>query len=110
MRAPKKILLALVDPAAPATLPGETPWISGEVLPVQIGVYKRLSVGVMVMYSYWDGDHWLWNCHSAVQAVRESSCNPSLAQGLPWCGLLLPPGEGYGAMPYETAPLEGAPS
>ena len=36
---------------APATMPGETPWYSGELLPVQIGVYKRLSVGEVVLYA-----------------------------------------------------------
>lgn len=35
---------AVVPPDAPATDPGETPWYSGDQYPVQIGVYKRLSL------------------------------------------------------------------
>ena len=54
----RRLMLALVAPDAPATQPGETPWISGQELPTRIGVYKRLSVGVIVLFSDWDGDHW----------------------------------------------------
>ena len=93
----KRIATVLLHDA-PATMPGETPWYSGELLPVQIGVYKRLSLGELVLYSYFDGTHWLWNCRTPQAAVRKPSTEPSLVQTLPWCGLASPPPSGYGLL------------
>lgn len=87
---------------APAPLPGETPWFSGEQQPVQIGVYKRLSVAGLVMYSLFNGEHWLWMHRSAAAAVRASSAEISLCQTLPWCGLKAPPPQGYGPIPSDS--------
>ena len=86
-----KLLCAVVPPDAPATMLGETPWYSGDLLPVQIGVYKRLSLGELVLYSFFDGAHWLWNCRTPHAAVRKPSTELSLVQTLPWCGLASPP-------------------
>ena len=96
------VKLARVPDDAPATLRGETRWLSGDELPVQIGVYKRLSLGCMVMYSFFDGAHWLWNCRSADQAVRMPSSDLSIVQTLPWCGLLVPAEGGYGPIPTDA--------
>lgn len=98
-----KLRFAGVPPDAPATLPGETPWYSGDDAPVQIGVYKRLSLGAVVLYSYFDGAHWLWNCRSPEAAVRKPSTELSLVQALPWCGLINPAREGYGPIPADQA-------
>lgn len=87
---------------APPPAPGETPWFSGDQQPVKIGVYKRLSMAGLVVYSMWDGDHWLRMHCSATGAVRASSSEPSLCQTLPWCGLLRPPAQGYGPLPGDS--------
>ena len=92
---------AVVPPDAPATLLGETPWYSGDQLPVQIGVYKRLSLGAVVLFSFFDGAHWLWNCRTIDAAVRKPSTELSLVQTLPWCGLAQPAPQGYGPMPQS---------
>lgn len=93
---------AVVPPDAPTTLLGETPWFSGDQLPVQIGVYKRLSLGAVVKYSFFDGAHWLWNCSNAAAAVRMPSTDLSIVQTLPWCGLVTPAPGGYGPLPRPT--------
>lgn len=97
-----KMRYADVPPDAPATLAGETPWFMGEQLPVQIGVYKRLSLGAVVMYSFFDGAHWLWNCKTADAAVRKPSSELSLVQTLPWCGMATPAREGYGPLHQQS--------
>lgn len=89
---------AVVPPDAPATGPGETPWYSGDQVPVQIGVYKRLSLGAVVLFSYFDGAHWLWNCRTADAAARKPSTELSLVQTLPWCGMVNPARGGYGPL------------
>lgn len=91
---------------APRPLPGETQWISGQQQPVQIGVYRRLTLAGNTRYSYFDGAHWLWNSGSPAQAVRVPSTDLSLIQTSPWAGLIAPPPQGYGPMP--TNPLEDA--
>jgi hypothetical protein len=93
---------------APPTLNGETPWYIGSAIPVQEGVYKRLSVASVVMYSLWADGCWHWNCVNPWQAA--SKAEPSLVQHLPWCGLLAPPAEGYGQLPLSTSatPATGA--
>lgn len=83
---------------APPPLTGETPWYGGDQLPVQIGLYKRLSVAGLVMYSFFNGEHWLWMHRSASVAVRFSGNDLSLCQTLPWRGLLQPPPQGYGPL------------
>lgn len=88
---------------APARELGETPWFNGDQLPVQIGVYKTLSVAGLVMYSLFNGAHWLWMHRSPIAAVRVPSTDLSLCQTLPWCGLVAPPPQGYGPIPAETA-------
>lgn len=85
-----------VPPDAPAPLRGETPWFSGTQVPVQIGVYKRLSLSGLVMFSFFDGDMWLWNHRDATRAAQAKPGEASLIQALPWCGLELPPPQGYG--------------
>jgi hypothetical protein len=92
---------------APAPLPGETPWYSGEQRPVQIGLYKRLSVAGPVMYSFFDGENWLWMHRSPTVAVRFGSQDISLCQTLPWCGLMAPPPQGYGPLPSDASDSEG---
>ena len=88
---------------APAPAQGETPWFDGDQLPVQIGVYKRLSMAGLVMYSLFDGAHWLWMHRSPIAAVRAPSSDLSLCQTLPWCGLLAPAPQGYGPIPADAA-------
>lgn len=83
---------------APQPQPGETGWFSGDQLPVQIGVYRRLSLGGTTRFSFFDGAMWLWNCASISQALQASSREPSLVQTLPWCGLVAPPPQGYGPL------------
>jgi hypothetical protein len=93
---------------APWAPVGCTAWYHGQQLPVQIGVYQRLSLGGSVLYSLWDGAHWLWQQPTADRAARVPSCEPSLVQHLPWRGLSAPPAEGYGpATPqrHASAPL-----
>ena len=99
----KKRIAPVLPHDAPATMPGETPWYSGQLLPVQIGVYKRLSVGEVVLYSYFDGAHWFWNCRTshAAAAMRQRGTEFSLVQTLPWCGLASPPPSGYGPLRGE---------
>lgn len=92
---------------APPPKPGETAWIGGAVLPVQIGVYRRLSLAGLTNFSYFDGAHWLWTQQHPVAAVRMPSTQRSLSQLLPWCGLLAPPPQGYG--PLRTDDM-GAPA
>ena len=89
---------------APPPLAGESPWYSGQVLPVQVGVYKRLSVAGLVMYSYFDGAHWLWMHCSADVAVRAPSAEHSLCQTLPWRGLCAAPG--HRCRPIPTLPRQ----
>lgn len=88
---------------APPPLWGETPWYNGYQLPVQIGVYKRLSVAGHAMYSLFDGAHWLWMHRSPLAAARVPSTDLSLCQTLPWCGLVAPPPQGYGPIPTDAA-------
>lgn len=95
-------LVAVVPPDAPATGLHETPWYSGDQLPVQIGVYKRLSIGMEVMYSYFDGAHWLVNCRTFDAAMRKPSTHLCLVQTRPWCGLAMPAPGGYGPLPCPT--------
>lgn len=95
-------LFAVVPPDAPATGLMETPWYSGDQLPVQIGIYKRLSLGAVVMFSYFDGAHWLANCRTFDAAIRKPSTDLSLVQTLPWCGLAMPAPSGYGPVPCPT--------
>ena len=85
-----------VPPDAPAPLRGETAWFTGTQLPVQIGVYKRLSLSGLVLFSFFDGDMWLWNHRDATRAAQALPGEASLIQALPWCGLVLPPPQGYG--------------
>jgi len=86
---------------APRPLAGETPWFTGDQQPVQPGVYKRLSVSGLVMYSLHDGDTWMWNHVSASRAAQADE--PSLVQNLPWRGLVAPPPQGYGPVPNGGA-------
>jgi hypothetical protein len=99
-----KLLTRGVPADAPKPKPGETEWYSGGQYPVQIGVYRRLSVAGTTVFSYFDGGHWLWNQPHPDRAVRVPSTEPSLVQNLPWCGLVIPARAGYGPMP--TAPTE----
>lgn len=85
---------------APATQLHETPWFSGLQHPVQIGVYKRLSLSNRPRYSFFDGKFWLWNHATAELAAR--SVDRSLVQYAAWCGLASPHPAGYG--PTATAP------
>ena len=87
---------------APKPRPGETAWYSGQQYPVQIGVYRRLSVAGTTVFSYFDGDHWLWNQPHPNRAGRVPSNEPSLVQNLPWAGLVLPAASGYGPMPTQA--------
>ena len=89
---------------APLPAPGETPWFNGDQAPVQIGVYKRLSVAGLVMYSFFDGAHWLWMHRSPIAAARAPGADLSLCQTLPWCGLVAPPPQGYGPIPADATP------
>jgi hypothetical protein len=103
MTAPPRAGVIALHPAdipadAPAPLPGETAWFSGQQLPVQIGVYRRLSLAGTTRYSFFDGAMWLWNKASIDLAAQASSREPSLVQTLPWCGLVAPPPPGYGPM------------
>jgi hypothetical protein len=98
-----KLSQAGVPPDAPAAEIGETPWISGQQVPVQVGVYRRLSLSGSTQFSYFDGAHWLWNKRHPDLAVRVPSTEPSLIQTLPWCGLIAPPPQGYGPMPALPA-------
>lgn len=91
---------------APATLPGETPWYPGTQQPVQIGVYKRLSLSGLVQYSLFDGGAWLWSHRDATRAAQAHARDVSLVQDLPWCGLVAPPPQGYG--PIQSADQGGA--
>jgi hypothetical protein len=113
MTAPPRSGVIALHPAdvpadAPPPLPGETGWVSGNQLPVQIGVYRRLSLGGTTRYSFFDGAMWLWNCASISQAVQASSNNPSLVQTLPWCGLVAPPPHGYAPLRADAMPGGGA--
>lgn len=90
-------------PELPAPLPGETEWLSPVQLPVQIGVYRRYSLGGRSMYSLWNGEVWCWNCHTPEQAAMMGD-EASLCQTLPWCGLIYPPLEGYRTLPIWPAP------
>lgn len=101
-----KLSRAGVPAEAPATEPAETPWISGMQTPVQIGVYRRLSLIGTTQFSYFDGAHWLWNKRHPDLAARVPSTEPSLIQTLPWCGLVAPPPQGYG--PLATTPTLAA--
>ena len=83
---------------APAPLPGETPWFPGTQQPVQIGVYKRLSISGLVQFSLFDGGAWLWSHRDATRAAQARPDAVSLVQDLPWCGLVAPPPQGYGPM------------
>lgn len=85
---------AAVPEHAPAPPAGETAWVRGDRLPVQIGVYKRLALAGVPVYSFFDGDAWHWNCSTPAEAVRAG--RRSLIQNLPWCGLVEPPDGGYG--------------
>lgn len=87
-----------VPPDAPAPLPGETPWLPGTLRPVQIGVYKRLSLSGLVQFSLFDGGAWLWSHRDATRAAQMPTDAVSLVQDLPWCGLVAPPPQGYGTM------------
>lgn len=84
--------------------PVTTPWFDGNTQPVQIGVYQRRNSLGHVCYSLWDGSQWYWNQPSPTLADRESM--PSMAQYLPWRGLVQPPAEGYGP---GAAATEGSP-
>lgn len=96
---------------APRPVPGETPWISGQQQPVQLGVYRRLSTSGATTYSFWDGARWRWNQATPALAVQVSATEPSLVQTLPWAGLITPPPQGYGPMraaavaPFVSAAL-----
>jgi hypothetical protein len=94
-----KLLTTGVPADAPRPQPGETPWISGQQQPVQIGVYRRLTLSGSTIYSYFDGAHWLWNSATPALAVRVPSTDLSLVQTSPWAGLIAPPPQGYGPMP-----------
>lgn len=82
-----------VPPDAPEPAAGETPWYDGHQQPVQPGVYKRLSITGLVLYSLFDGV-WMWSHVSPDRAAQ--AVDPSLVQNLPWCGLVAPPPQGYG--------------
>jgi hypothetical protein len=101
-----KLTTTGVPADAPCPLPGETPWISGQQQPVQEGVYRRLTLAGSTRYSYFDGEHWLWNSATPALAVRVPSSDLSLVQQSPWAGLIMPPPQGYGPMP--TNPVEEA--
>lgn len=93
---------ASVPDHAPQPLPGETPWFRGDQEPMMPGVYKRLSLGRKVLFSYWDGQ-WFWSAGSAAEAVTKRDA--SLVQNLPWLGLQAPPPQGYGWM--QLAAMKG---
>ena len=103
-------IIKLTAPGAiPADAPpphwGECGWMPGSRFPVQIGVYRRLTMAGTTMYSFFDGGHWLWNQPSPDLAVRVPSTEPSLVQMLPWCGLNVPPPMGYGPLPTHRTEL-----
>lgn len=83
----------------PNTLPGETPWLAGTTTPVQEGVYRRATLAGTTKYSLWANGRWHWNCATPELAAKH--LDASLAQRMPWCGLLQPPAYGYGST--ETA-------
>ena len=85
---------------APPPGAGETPWYSGSTHPVQIGVYARLSLAGGVMYSFWDGGKWCWQCRTPDLAVRRTDA--SLIGTLPWRGLRQPSPQGYGPVLQRT--------
>lgn len=89
--------LSAVPADAPPPRRGETPWHPGHLMPVQPGVYRRLTVAGSTMFSFFTGGEWLWNHVSPTGAVRARL--PSLVQTLPWCGLTEPPACGYGPAP-----------
>lgn len=83
----------------PATVRGETPWLPGTTTPVQEGVYRRATLAGTTKYSLWTNGRWHWNCATPNLAAQQ--LDASLAQRMPWCGLLQPPAYGYGST--ETA-------
>lgn len=86
---------ASVPADAPPPRPGETPWFRGDVQPVQIGVYRRLSLAKNItVFSLFDGDQWWWSSDTPERAAEAGVT--SLVQNLPWCGLALPAPQGYG--------------
>lgn len=98
----QQLVPASVPGDAPPPGPNETPWFDGQQLPAQVGVYQRLSIANLVMYSFFDGAHWLWNYRTAEAAARVHASELSLIQTLPWRGLKAPPPAGYG--PVSSLP------
>ena len=78
----------------PAAQPGETPWLAGSTQPVQDGVYRRATLAGSTKFSLWANGRWHWNCVTPALAAQQTDL--SLAQRMPWCGLLQPPVYGYG--------------
>jgi hypothetical protein len=97
---------ASVHNGLPATLPGETPWLDGSTAPVQEGVYRRATLAGTTRFSLWANGRWHWNC--ATPALAAQRLDASLAQRMPWCGLLNPPVGGYACGPQPADPMAAA--
>lgn len=51
-----------------------TPWFSGAVAPVHVGVYERkLHANILVLYALWDGSRWLANGPTVKGALRKDA-------------------------------------
>jgi hypothetical protein len=71
-----------------------TPWFSGDVKPLRVGVYERDDTGTCMEngkpnFSMWDGLKWRSSRWEIAGADEERT--PSYEQELPWRGLASDP-------------------
>lgn len=68
-----------------------TPWFSGTVKPVRVGVYERLYTTRVtarkVFYCYWNGIRWSHAANS-IETAEEFKHIASADQDLSWRGVL----------------------
>lgn len=71
-----------------------TPWFSGRVKPVRIGVYQRLAYGVKD-YSFWNGEFWCFGCNELQLAGCPSArrLRSGIQEDHNWRGLVSPSDE-----------------
>ena len=69
-----------------------TPWFSGLECPVRAGVYERKLYNYhtgdpLIVYSYWDGQHWYIGANEIEDAVKMIPLGPTMTLYREWRGL-----------------------
>jgi hypothetical protein len=68
-----------------------TEWFDG-VDPFRVGVYERKfqtwKNAPLLRFSYWDGDYWYLGADTPLEAALRVNLGPTLAQNLPWRGVV----------------------